>query len=58
MHMGFPIYDVGVQGPNVEARKPLVFTTSLLLIFVVTAMNLVAIGVRNHLRDKYATSAV
>jgi phosphate transport system permease protein len=58
MHMGFHIYDVGFQSPNVEATKPLVFATSLLLIVVVTAMNLVAIGVRNHLRDKYATSAV
>jgi phosphate transport system permease protein len=58
MHMGFHIYDVGFQSPNVEATKPLVFATALLLIAVVTVMNLVAIWVRNHLRSKYATSAV
>ena len=58
MHLGFHIYDVGFQSPNVEATKPLVFATALLLIFVVTIMNLVAIAVRNHLRGKYATSAV
>jgi phosphate transport system permease protein len=58
MHMGFHIYDVGFQSPNVEATKPLVFATALLLILVVTAMNLVAIGVRNYLRNKYASSAV
>ncbi len=58
MHLGFHIYDVGFQSPNVEATKPLVFATALLLILVVTAMNLVAIGVRNHLRRKYAGSAV
>jgi phosphate transport system permease protein len=58
MHLGFHIYDVGFQSPNVEATKPLVFATALLLIVVVTVMNLVAIGVRNHLRGKYASSAV
>jgi phosphate transport system permease protein len=58
MHLGFHIYDVGFQSPNVEATTPLVFATALLLILVVTLMNLVAIGLRNHLRRKYAGSAV
>jgi phosphate transport system permease protein len=58
MHLGFHISDVGVQSPKVDATKPLVFATSLLLIAVVSVMNLVAIGIRNHLRKKYATSAV
>jgi phosphate transport system permease protein len=58
MHLGFHIYDLGFQSPNVEAVKPLVFATALLLVLVVTAMNLVAIIVRNHLRSKYASSVV
>lgn len=58
MHMGFHIYDVGFQSPNVEATQPLVFATALLLVGVVTAMNLVAITVRNRLRSKYASSVV
>jgi phosphate transport system permease protein len=58
MHLGFHIYDVGFQSPNVDATKPLVFATALLLIVVVTAMNLIAISIRNHLRRKYAGSAV
>ena len=58
MHLGFHIYDVGFQSPNVDATKPLVFATALLLILVVTAMNLVAIAIRNRLRRKYAGSAV
>jgi len=58
MHLGFHIYDVGFQSPNVDATKPLVFATALLLIVVVTAMNLVAIALRNRLRRKYAGSAV
>jgi phosphate transport system permease protein len=58
MHLGFHIYDVGFQSPNVEATTPLVFATALLLLAVVTAMNLIAIGIRNHLRRKYRGSAV
>lgn len=58
MHLGFHIYDVGFQSPNVEATKPLVYATALLLVLLVTVMNLTAIGIRNHLRSKHATSAV
>jgi phosphate transport system permease protein len=58
MHLGFHIYDIGFQSPNVEATLPLVFATSLLLVLVVTSMNLGAIALRNRLRAKYASSAV
>ena len=58
MHLGFHIYDVGFQSPNVEATRPLVFATAFFLVLIVTAMNLLAISIRNHLRRKYATSAV
>jgi phosphate transport system permease protein len=58
MHLGFHIYDVGFQSPNVEATKPLVFATALLLITLVVLMNLLAIALRNHLRRKYAGAAV
>jgi phosphate transport system permease protein len=58
MHLGFHIFDVGFQSPNIEATTPLVFATAFLLIVVVTLMNLVAIALRNHLRRKYAGSAV
>jgi phosphate transport system permease protein len=52
MHLGFHIYDVGFQSPNVEAAKPMVFMTTLLLIGIVIALNLTAIMVRNRLRSK------
>jgi phosphate transport system permease protein len=58
MHLGFHIYDVGFQSPNVEATQPLVFATALLLVSIVVAMNLAAVAVRNRVRRKYATSAV
>jgi len=58
MHLGFHIYDVGFQSPNIEAVRPLVFATALLLILVVLSTNLTAIVVRNRLRRKYAGSAI
>jgi phosphate transport system permease protein len=58
MHLGFHIYDVGFQSPNVEAVKPLVFATALLLILVVVATNLVAILVRNHLRARLTARSI
>jgi phosphate transport system permease protein len=53
MHLGFHIYDVGFQSPNVEAARPLVYATAFLLVLVVAALNLSAVGLRNRLREKY-----
>ncbi|WP_341325467.1 phosphate ABC transporter permease PstA [Methylotuvimicrobium sp. KM2] len=53
MHLGFHIYDVGFQSPNVEAARPLVYATSLLLVVVIVGLNLSAVAIRNHLREKY-----
>ena len=58
MHLGFHIYDVGFQSPNVDAARPMVFTTTLLLLTIVVLLNLFAISMRNRLRRKYATLAV
>jgi phosphate transport system permease protein len=57
MHLGFHIYDVGFQSPNVEAAKPMVYTTTIFLLLIVLLLNLTAILVRNRLRRKYQTSA-
>ena len=53
MHLGFYIYDVGFQSPNVEAARPLVYATALLLVLVIALLNLSAVSIRNHLREKY-----
>jgi phosphate transport system permease protein len=58
MHLGFHIYDVGFQSPNVDAARPMVFMTTLLLLVIVVLMNVCAIGLRNRLRRRYATAAV
>lgn len=53
MHLGFHIYDVGFQSPNVEAARPLVYATALLLVLVIALLNFAAVYIRNHLREKY-----
>jgi phosphate transport system permease protein len=53
MHLGFHIYDVGFQSPNVEAARPLVYATALLLVVLIIILNLTAIRIRNNLREKY-----
>jgi phosphate transport system permease protein len=57
MHLGFHIYDVGFQSPNVEAAKPMVYTTTIFLLVIVVLLNLTAIVVRNKLRERYKTGA-
>ena len=56
MHLGFHIYDVGFQSPNVEAALPMVYATTALLLGVVVVLNLTAILIRNHLRKKLQSS--
>ena len=53
MHLWFHIYDVGFQSPNVEAARPLVYATALMLVVVIAVLNLTAIAIRNRLREKY-----
>jgi phosphate transport system permease protein len=53
MHLGFHIYDIGFQSPNVEAAKPMVFVTTLLLILIVLLMSSIAIHLRNKMKKRY-----
>ncbi|MBL0701464.1 MAG: phosphate ABC transporter permease PstA [Desulfosarcina sp.] len=53
MHLGFHIFDVGFQSRNAEAGKPMVFVTTLLLIFLIAVMNAAAIYIRGRLKRRY-----
>jgi phosphate transport system permease protein len=53
MHLGFHIYDLGFQSQNSEAAKPMVFTTTLLLIALVVLLNVAAVSIRTRLRARY-----
>ncbi len=56
MHLGFHIYDVGFQSPNVEAAKPMVYVTTMLLIAIVIVASSLAIRFRTRMRKRYVTS--
>lgn len=56
MHLGFHIYDVGFQSQNSEAAKPMVYTTTLLLITIIAVLNLLAIWLRMRLRRRFVAN--
>ena len=56
MHLGFHIYDLGFQSQNSEAAKPMVYTTTLLLITIITLLNIIAIWLRSRLRRKFVSN--
>ncbi|MGH7264990.1 MAG: phosphate ABC transporter permease PstA, partial [Candidatus Rokuibacteriota bacterium] len=58
MHLDFHIYDVGFQSPNVDAARPMVYTTTLLLLGIVLLLNLTAITLRTRLRKRLAPAAL
>jgi phosphate transport system permease protein len=53
MHLGFHIYDLGFQSPDSEAARAMVYTTTLLLIAIVVALNVAAVLIRSRLRRAY-----
>lgn len=57
MHLGFHVYDVGFQSPSVEAARPLVYATSLVLVMLIMILNIAAIKIRNNLREKYRSAS-
>src|SRR5690625_7891928 len=57
MHLGFHIFDVGFQSPNVEAGRPLVYATAMVLVVLIVVLNLAAMVSRNRLREKYRTES-
>jgi ABC-type phosphate transport system permease subunit len=52
MHLAFHIFDLGFQSQNVEAAKPMVFTTTMLLIAIIVALNFAAVWIRSMLRKR------
>lgn len=58
MHLGFHIYDVGFQSPNIEASKAMVYMTTTLLLALVVCLNLTAMSIRGRLRDSFRGAEV
>jgi phosphate transport system permease protein len=57
MHLGFHIYDLGFQSQNSEAAKPMVFSTTLLLIMIVVVLNALSMWIRARLRRRFGIGA-
>ncbi len=53
MHLAYQIYIVGFKSPNAEAAKPMVFTTTLLLIVMVAMLSVSAVYLRGKLRRRF-----
>ncbi len=58
MHLGFHVFDVGFQSQNSEAAKPMVYTTTLLLIAIIFLLNVAAIGLRKRLGRRFDSGAI
>jgi len=58
MHLGFHIYDLGFQSPDSQAARPMVWTTTLLFLLIVFALNLAAIMIRAKLRGRTTGAAI
>jgi phosphate transport system permease protein len=58
MHLGFHIYDISMQSPNVEAAKPMIYVTTFLLMTIVLAMTSVAIYLRGRMHKRYSMGSI
>jgi phosphate transport system permease protein len=51
MHMGYHVYVLSTQSPDVEASKPILYSTVLVLLVLTFLLNATAIIIRNRMRQ-------
>ncbi len=56
MHLGYHTYVLATQSPDVEATRPLLYSTVLVLLLLTFALNLVAIVIRARTRRRTAAA--
>lgn len=54
MHLGYHTYVLATQSPDVEATRPLLYATVLVLLLLTFALNLVAVVIRTRTRRRAA----
>ena len=54
MELGYHIYVMATQSPDIEATKPILFGTVLVLLILTFALNSVAVLIRSHMRKSRA----
>lgn len=50
MHLGYHVYVLSTQSPDVEATKPMLYSTVLVLLVLTFLLNLVAVLIRRRMR--------
>jgi phosphate transport system permease protein len=50
MHLGYHVYTLSTQSPDVEATKPLLYSTVFVLLVLTFLLNFIAILIRNRIR--------
>lgn len=56
MHLGYHLYVLATQSPDVDATRPLQFATTVVLLGLTLALNLVAIMIRTRIRKRQAAN--
>jgi phosphate transport system permease protein len=54
MHLGYHVYALSTQSPNVDAARPTLFGTVLVLLVIIFSLNLTAMIIRSRTRAKIA----
>lgn len=52
MHMGYHVFVLTTQSPDVEATKPVLYSTVLVLLLLTVALNFIAIMIRSRVRRR------
>ena len=56
MQLGYHVYVLATQSPDVDATKPLLYSTVLVLLLLTFALNASAIVVRSRMRQRFSKS--
>lgn len=56
MHLGYHVFVMTTQSPDVEATKPLLYSTVLVLLILTFLLNAVAIMIRSRLRRAFSAA--
>jgi len=54
MHLGYHVYVLATQSPDVDATRPILYSTVLVLLILTFALNATAIWVRSRMRRRFA----
>ena len=54
MQLGYHVYVLSTQSPDVDATRPILYATVLVLLLLTFALNATAVVVRSHMRRRFA----